>query len=147
MPGLDANQGPSGRTYSWDGESFFSVTTILGALNKPALPRWAANSVAEYVMEEWPFIQDMMNSGRKDELLTILKGAPWRVKEKAANLGTMVHEAVEAYTMGARLPDEVTDKHIVQFERWLEAFKPKFLESECTIFNRRFNYAGTLDML
>src|SRR5216684_2951106 len=109
MPGLDANQGPSGRTYSWDGESFFSVTTILGALSKPALPRWAANSVAEYVLSDWPFLLSMMNDDRKEDVLAILKAAPWRVKEKAANLGTMVHEAVEAYSMGARLPDEATD--------------------------------------
>jgi len=147
MSGLDPTQTQSGRVYTWGDESFFSVTTILNALNKPALPRWAANSVAEYVFDQWPFIVDMMHSDRKDELMGILKGAPWRVKEKAANLGTMVHEAVEAYVMGARLPDEITDKHIIQFERWLDAFKPHFLESECTIFNRRFNYAGTLDIV
>ena len=148
MPSLEPVPTRSGRTYTWGDETFWSVTTILGALAKPALPSWAAKMTAEYVVAEFPFIQNMIESGKKDEAIGVMKGAPWRSRAKAADLGTLVHQAVEAYCMGVEpLPGLETEKHVEHFTRWLEAFKPKILESEVTIFNRRFNYAGTLDLL
>jgi hypothetical protein len=148
MPGLEPRDSREGRTYTWGDESFWSVTTILKALNKPALPSWSAKMVAEYVAENFEFITDMMSNGRKDEAIGAMKGAPWRTKTKAADLGTLVHQAVEAYCMGVeQLPGTETEKHVGHFTRWLEAFKPKILETEVTVFNRRFNYAGTLDLL
>ena len=37
--------------YKLDGEWVPGVTTILGVLNKPALTKWAASQVAEYVAD------------------------------------------------------------------------------------------------
>lgn len=147
MSGLEPRDTREGRTYTWGDESFWSVTTVLKALNKPALPGWSAKMAAQYVVEEWPLVRDLIDAGKLEEAVQLIKGSPWRKKEAAANLGTSVHQAVEAYVMGARLPDIKTDEHVSHFERWLDAFKPKILETEVTVFNRRFNYAGTLDLL
>jgi hypothetical protein len=43
--------------------------------------------------------------------------------------------------------DEEVLPFIVQFAAWTERFKPEFLVSEGTIFNRKYNYAGTLDLI
>lgn len=147
MPGLEPRNTQSGRTYQWNDESFFSVTTILNALNKPALPKWAANSVAEYALRQWSLISTLLNEEREAEALDLLKGSPWREKEKAASTGTLVHEAVEAYVAGIDSMSPTTDKHVNQFELWLQNFKPTIIENEVTIFNRTYNYAGTLDLL
>lgn len=147
MSGLDHTARAEGRTYEWSDEVFWSVTTILKVLNKPALPSWSAKMVAEYVANEFTFIAELMEKGMSDEAVQLMKGAPWRKKEAAASLGTTVHQAVEAYCMGVDFLDTAADSHVHHFQRWLEAFKPKVLETEVTVFNKKYNYAGTLDLL
>lgn len=145
MPGLEPTARREGRTYEWNDEVFFSVTTILKALNKPALPSWAAKMTAEYVANNFGFIADMIEGGKIDEAIGVMKQAPWQTRDAAANLGTAVHEAVEAYLMGT--PGQADHPHITHFEHWLEAFKPRIIETEVTVFSRTFDYAGTLDLL
>lgn len=131
----------------WGQETFWSVTTVLGALSKPAIPAWAARTVAEYVADNYALLGQILEDDPK-AAIDLMKGSPWRARDTAATLGTTVHEAVENYVMGQQhLPDTVTDRHILQLEAFLEAFKPQIIEAECTVFNRTYNYAGTLDLL
>ena len=149
MAGLEPGSNRVGRTYTWSDETFYSVTTILQALAKPALPRWAAKSVATYATQNLPLIITLCTEGRDDEAMDLLKNSPWRQRDKAADLGTIVHRAVEDYCLDLQTPPtEAPESPFIEaFRQFLAKFQPLILESEVTVFNRRFNYAGTLDLI
>jgi len=149
--GLQPAQGRSGRTYQWDNRNYFSVTTILGCLNKPALPGWAARSVAEYVIKNFATVAELADRDPK-AAVDLMKGAPWRQREAAADLGTAVHHAVEQLQAGLPgdypgVEDPSVIPYIASFEDWYDHYKPQVLVSEGTVFNREYDYAGTLDLI
>lgn len=147
-PGLTPNQGRSGRTYDWNGETYYSVTTILNVLNKPALPGWAAKSAAEFVVNNYAVVSNLIGEGQKAAAVDLIKGAPWRQRDKAADLGTSVHHAVEAIQGRDHEGwSEDVAPFMVSFLAWHDHFKPEILVSEGTIFNRAYDYAGTLDII
>lgn len=88
-----------------------------------------------------------------------IKGAPDRLRDAAAALGTDVHdeaerlvlslarETGEAWADGRPLPAWPDDLagHMTAFARFLEEYRPRFLATEATVFNRPQAYAGTLD--
>ena len=148
MAGLTPNDAPTGRTYSWGDEVFVSVTTVLGVLNKPGLTGWAARSVAEYVVKEYPIVSDLIGRGQTRAAIDLMKGSPWRDRDKAADTGTNVHKAVEMLLLGEETgltQDEFP--FLNEFNKFLTAFQPEVVVSEGTIFNREYNYAGTLDLI
>lgn len=139
------------RFYTWREESFWSVTTIIsGGLPKPALTYWAANEVAGYVCDNLDSISPLIRDDR-DGAYDFLKRTPWRKKEKAADLGTSIHEATEAYVLGKPMPPwgPPVKPRMVQFERFLAAYNPSYEEGmvEATVFNRPEKYAGRLDAI
>lgn len=151
--GLTPKDSRSGRVYEWDGQQYFSVTTILNVLNKPALPSWAAKSVAEYVVQNFSIVSDLVGQGQRAAAIDLMKGSPWRQRDQAADLGTAVHQAVEQLqsqkyvdpALSALDPDVIP--FIDSFQAWYEHFKPEIIVSEGTVFNRKYDYAGTLDLI
>jgi hypothetical protein len=138
----------NGRVYEHPltGEQVPSVTTIIsGGVPKPALPRWAAKAAAEYACKQWPVLCELDEAER----LALIKGAPWRESEKAATLGSEVHDAVDAWCTGRSMPAwaEGVAPFMEQFVEFLEQRSPEFVENECTVWNRTHGYAGTLDFL
>lgn len=151
------------RWYTWPktGEQFPSVTTILSVIDKPALKKWAAKTVAEYAVKEQGIWSQLDNPAAVD----LLKGSPFRYTEKRSDLGTAVHESVERYILG--LPrQEITSEecetcgqrfefpwpqdiypYMKSFEKFLDEWNPRFEASEASVYSRRYGYAGTLDML
>jgi len=55
----------NGHSYKMDGTKVDGVTTILGVLNKEALPKWAAGCVAEFVADDPDAIETLRSLGRK----------------------------------------------------------------------------------
>jgi len=138
------------RIYSWGNEHFFSVTTILKAMPKHALVPWAAKCVAEYAMENMEHIRTEIEQGRKADILKFMKKAPDRERDSAADRGTAVHEACEAYILNGSFPalgDERIGPSIIQFQRFLREWQPEYEHIEATIYNRKRKYAGTLDAI
>lgn len=147
--------GPRGRFYFWKGEGpFISVTNALSnGVPKPALPRWAAKVVAEYTVANLQEIIDLTESMDEAELTSYLKNKPWRQRDKAADLGTAVHDLAEQWvTSGgqAEIPDDWSDlakAKARQFIAFAETVKPTFWAVEAVVFNRQFMYAGALDFI
>lgn len=136
------------RTYTWAGESYTSVTTILQALSKPALVNWAAKMVAEYAVEN---IDEIAALAKKDApgAVRALKGSPWQKRDDAAALGTVVHDQIEAYVLGQTPPQPSADvsQRFAWFEDWVNDYSPEFEASETTVYSRNYGYAGTLDAI
>lgn len=146
--GLTPTQGRSGRIYEWDGEQYYSVTTILNVINKPALVTWAAKMAAQFAVENIGTINDLIGRGQGSAAADMIKGAPWRKRDKAADVGTLIHKVIECQISGEtmKVPVEATAQ-LQHFLTWMDRFKPQILVSEGTIFNREYNYAGTLDII
>lgn len=138
---------PDGRYYVWDDQKFPSVTTILGkAIAKPGLVPWAAKMVAEGAIRDY----DYWTALPDDEAVAYLSNLPNARRNSAANLGSSLHAAAEAYSKGeepVKTPSDRAVPYLVGFNQFLVDFKPKFIATEQPIFNRTYKYAGTLDAL
>lgn len=134
---------------------FVSVTTVLKALDKPALPRWASRSVAEYVAELARQVKGGTLKG--SDLLRVLqdvehlKGIPWAYADKRKVEGSTIHEIAERIIGGEALSPDVFDPRIAAkvraFQRWLAEAKPEYEAMEAAVFSREYGYAGTLDAI
>lgn len=134
-----------------DGTKLPSVTTILStALNKPALPGWAAKVVAEEAMTNLPKLVRMSRADR-DGAVKFLKGRPYAQRDEAADAGTKAHALAEAYILGKpyEVPDPDTDlgRTLAQFVKFLEEWSPEFEATEAVVANTTIGYAGTLDAI
>lgn len=143
------------RTYTWHGQKFPSVTTILNSWPKPWLGRWAAKVVAEAAVDMHR-AGSMDDGATKDDLVKALKGAPWDVRDGAAETGTAVHRAIElailhedqaGYQPDAGLVEEGARHRWREFQRFTRDHAPVWEQSEATVYNRRERYAGTLDAI
>jgi hypothetical protein len=97
----------------------------------------------------------------RDLATRYLKAEPERVRDRAAALGIEVHDAAEehvlrliaetgeAYAAGRELPEWPADLtgHMTSFLAFLEGWRPTYLATEATVFNRAQGYAGTLDAI
>lgn len=131
--------------YTIDGDFYRRVTTYTGGLPKPWLSGWAAKAVAEFAVEH----RDQWTDLPKTDAKKLLKGSPWSKRDDAADRGTAVHKAIEAYLRDEPLPDGLNEEEFdcaVQAETFLERSVAKTLAAELTVFNRTHVYAGTLDL-
>lgn len=146
------------RTYQWREESFHSVTTILGCLNKPWLVGWAKKFTAEYAVDNIEVLQAMLApralpTGEqvvdRQAAVDYLKGAAYRERDRAGDLGTAVHKAAEAYTLGRPMPawPLPVQARLEFFQEFLAKYEPTYEMgmAEASVYNREQRYAGTLD--
>ncbi len=139
----------------------WSVTTIIGALDKPALLYWAAEQSSIAAVRDQKVWQAMVDScpdscdhskASDCEAVKYLRDARFRRPKgirTAAELGTDVHAACEEYALTGTRPD-VDDEvrpFLDQFDQWLQKFSPTFEATEVTVYNPTFGYAGTLDAI
>lgn len=143
-PVLAKNVRGKGRHYEHPttGELVPSVTNILGVINKPALPRWAAKVVAEQAAAMKMSLQNLDDA----EVVDMLKGAPWRSSNRAADRGTTIHAYLESRMLNEE-PKEISGE-AARFRRaadsWLETMRPEAVAVEQTVFGP--DYAGTGDL-
>lgn len=132
------------RIYEHNGEVFPSVTTILGNIDKPALIYWAAKQVAEFAYDNRPAWETL----DRDAAVDLLKRSPYRSTNKAANLGSLIHEIAEARANGTQhppVPPAATGK-VAAFDQWVDDWQPTIIATELEVYNRAVGYAGTGDL-
>jgi hypothetical protein len=154
----------SGRFYDIDGESYPSVTTILGCIGKPALINWAANQERALITDAAADLYIDLCKAKpmsRSAYVTTLQArlgqqkAHKRELEKAAEIGTQAHGLIE-WNMRRALDQKVgPEPRVVDDAQWaFMAFqdwaasvqlKPRFIEQ--TVFSRTHQYAGTMDLL
>lgn len=128
----------------------WSVTTLIGCLEKPALVYWSAEQTARAAVDQYAAWTAIAKSAGKDEAVKWLTGARFRTPEgerTAADLGTAVHAAIEEYTLTSVRPD-VDDEvapFLVQFDQWAQIWQPEYIASEVTVYSPDAGYAGTCD--
>lgn len=134
-----------GHSYVLDGQPIMGVTTIIkGGLPMPALPQWAARTCAEYVAGRREILTELGDR----ELVDLVKGAPFRERDAAANRGTEVHKLAERLIRDEEVDVPVElDGHINSYVAFLDAFRMTGALVERPVFSRKYRYGGTLDLL
>lgn len=139
---------PGNHTYRLDGKPVPGVTTILGVLDKPAIPKWAARTVAEYVADNMDAVEHLRGMGR-GPMVDALRGIPWQRRDDAAARGTTLHDFAERILRGEDVEIPADDplvpvvEHAIRFmEDW--QIEPVLIEAACG--HRGDWWAGTLDL-
>lgn len=138
---------PSSHRYKLDGAWVPGVTTILGVLDKPAIPKWAAKSVAQYVATHREGIEHLWTMGER-AVIDALKGIPWEQRDQAGVRGTDVHLFAERILNGEEV--EVPDHYVGHVESclaFMEDWRITPVEVEATVGSREHRYAGKLDLV
>jgi hypothetical protein len=145
--GLTFNEG--NHTYRLDGQWVPSVTGILGCLDKPAIPKWAAGVVAEYVADNADELEQLRKLGRK-VMVGALKDKPWEKRDTAGQRGTNLHDILERLLRDPNAEVEVEDEYVPVIENaitFLEEWEIEPVLTEVAVGSRPYQYAGKLDMI
>lgn len=135
--------------YELDGKRIPSVTTILGVINKPGLPYWAAKLVAEEAITHHSHWGARIDSGEHaDSIIRDLKSAPWRQRDDAANRGTRIHTVLEAAATGdpTACPTDLMGMATAAIDL-LDRLDLQPTHTEARLYNREHWYAGTADLI
>ena len=140
---------PASHRYRLDGAWVPGVTTLIGkGLPKPALPYWAARTVAEWVADNPDLTEDLKRMGGRGPAVAYLKELPWQKRDEAAIRGTDVHALAERLAHGeeVEVPEHLTG-YVSGYCDWLDAtgFRPIVTEKPCA--SRKWAYAGKPDAI
>lgn len=134
--------------YKLDGRWVPGVTTIIGdGLPKPALPRWASKSVAEWVADHEDDVEQLRSMGR-GPLVEALKSTPWQARDEAAIRGTDIHGLAEDLAHGreVEVPEPLADA-VTGYVQWLDDWQPEVIWTERPVASRKWWYAGKPDIV
>jgi len=148
---------PKLHAYTLDDKPITGVTTILRVVAKPFLIGWAANMAVDYIDKHQVIGHYNMSTKTGSiefdmgftELLKEARTAHTRTRDKAGDIGTIVHKHCENYINGKQfitaIPQEL--KMIDHFVGWAKENKVKFLASERQVYSEKYWFAGTYDFL
>lgn len=126
-----------------------SVTTIIGVLDKPALPRWAARASAAWAVAHLDELAALVKTDEK-AAEDLVAGSPWRDSRRAGNVGTDAHRMIERACRGETITREdrvMVEGRLDAWEAFARDWQPDVLHNELTVWSREFDYAGTLDLV
>ena len=150
--------------------TLWSVTTIIGCLDKPALLYWAAEQTATAAIDNLATWKAMLEDRGRAEAVKWLRDARFRrpkTKLSSAELGTAVHAVCEEYALTGVRPDmdriaaavrvegdsttniadeaQLISQMLDHFDRWLQRFTPSYQATEVCVYDPEYGYAGQSD--
>lgn len=154
-----------------DDITLWSVTSIIGVLDKPALLYWAAAEAGKAAVASAKSLQARVDEEGEDAVIKWLRDAMYRRPKdrlSAAKLGTCFHAAAEAYALTGVRPDDeqigqlvikegganfegtgheigVVNDMLDQFDGWLQRATPEYMATEVCVFSPTYAVAGTAD--
>lgn len=133
-----------------DDSRYWSVTTLIGVLDKPALTYWAAEEAAKCAVahvDTWKSIEQASGTAEAIKWISGARFRPPKGQRTAADLGTAIHAACEEYVLSGIKPavDAEVQPYLDRYDEWLQLFQPEILGSEVTVFSDSYGYAGTCD--
>lgn len=151
----------------------WSVTTIIGVLDKPALLYWSAEQTALAAVAARKSLDARIAEEGEEPVVKWLRDARFRRPKdrlSAASLGSVAHAACEQYALTGVRPDNdaiaemlkaeggntftatgianetpVINQMLDQFDGWLARFQPAYQATEVVVYHPLYGYAGTTD--
>ena len=147
------------------GETVMSITTAIGAIEKPGLRQWERQQVAAFAVahaeeilakdEEVAYrylmaVPKFLTPEKHDELPPEMDvwNAPEFVLNELAETGTWIHGYLEQHLLGNFTPAIYRDDHyqmVEAFHAWEAEHDIEVLSTERTVYGDR--YAGTADLM
>ncbi len=122
-----------------------SVTRIQSVINKPALVPWAKREALKRAKEE---IAKYIEAGQSldmkalDTLIDLASKEPDKQKDKAADIGTRTHEAIDKWIRGEMPTLEDDEKPgFENFQHWLETEKIRMYLKTKSFFEEEKEYS------
>lgn len=128
----------------------WSITTIIGVLDKPALMYWAAEETAKAAVNQADYLAKRVEREGPDVVVKDLRDARFKRpkgERTAAELGTDIHAALEELALTGVMPqtDEEVRPFVEQFDNWAQKWQPEYLAAELTVYSPTYGYSGTGD--
>lgn len=149
----------------------WSVTAIIGCLDKPALLYWSAEQAAAAAVASAKSLPARIEEEGPEAVTKWLRDARFRPRKdrlSAASLGTCVHTACEEYALTGIRPGNdrlaqivlarggpqfqgvtsevaVINQMLNRFDGWLQRFQPEYDATEVVVYHPTCGYAGTAD--
>jgi hypothetical protein len=134
----DKRKDRRGGFYFKDNNSYVSVTTVPKIIDKPAIRYWYGREIY-LAMVVNPYLNEQ-------EAMAV----PYKVSDKAKDRGSTIHSLVEAYKKSGAVI-ETLPSHLIGYAKafysWINSNEINIKDSEKTVFNEDYMYAGTLDLL
>jgi hypothetical protein len=130
---------------------YLSVTSILGALDKPALVPWAAYRVADEICGDPDYWAAEVKRSARDarKRLADSRFRPEGAGQlSATELGSQLHRATEHWAIQGVRPQVVHPEVAPLLEHvgtLLDLYQPEIIASEIICLNRGYGYAGQAD--
>ena len=143
---------PGEHKYYCDNKQVANMTSIVGIIgNKSAMANWAAKmcklKFLELVMPNEEYSLEQL-----EDIAKSIQKAPNQTRDKAGDIGTLVHEYIENYIeYGIKPKTDVKEElnAFNQFVDWYEATCKNLtmVSLERKVFSMKYNYTGTADAL
>lgn len=143
-PRLKRRNHGRGHSYMIDGKKVLGVTTVLNALPKDALTKWAAEMAANEAINHWDELAQLPPLERHSRILWAHRATV----KKAALRGTQIHSLGDKLSRGEEV--DVPPEHVGPVEayaRFLDKWDIHMLATEAPCGHTQFGYAGTLDSI
>lgn len=126
------------------GEKIRSVTTMLDGVPKKGLVKWAAEVTANYAVDHWAELNEMLPTER----LKVLYGVRSQVLQAASRKGTTVHNLASKLVADESvvMPDGL-EPYVLAYVDFLNDFDVKPILVEAVIVSHEHRYCGTLDLI
>lgn len=146
-------------------EVMWSVTTLIGILDKPALIPWACNTQAERTVENIETIRQRIWNEGSESAIEYVSKLRWQTDGllRDSQLGTVAHGLFDEYALSGRRPDVVIELHpdhaakgsvlkkadavalekmLDGFDRFLQEFQPEFDCCEVVVYSPQLDRDG-----
>lgn len=135
--------------YFWNGKGPYpGVTTVIRALDKPAIIEWAKRETARCAVENYDFVAGLIERGGPKAAQAWLASIPDYVRDAAGDLGSAVHakaEQISRSDVATIVPDEQVP-YVNAYRQFLADYQPDFKSLERYVFSE-LGYGGTYDWL
>ena len=133
-----------------DDVRLWSITTIIGCLDKPALLYWASEQTAKAACTIARSLPQRIEEDGEESVVKWLRDARFRQVRgvrTAAQLGTDIHAKLEEYALTGIMPpgDPEETPFLEQFDRWCQLWQPIYEAAEMPVYSPTYGYAGTSD--
>ena len=139
--------------FTINGKSIISVTAVTSVVDKSRpLIYWAVGLAKNYLMEN---LQVLIDDIKGDKIAALIEEAAKQhsiKKEKAADVGTQIHDWVEQFIKAKskkdwpEIPkDPQVFNGIAAFLKWVDEYEVEFRSSEKIVYSKKYHYAGIMD--
>jgi hypothetical protein len=124
------------------------VTTVLRALDKPAIIEWAKRETARCAVDNYAFVADLITRGGPKAAADWLSRIPDYARDTAADLGSAIHRLAEDISREkAVVVNEETAPFVKAYQQFIRDYQPEFKSLERMVFSEKHGYGGTFDSI